>query len=110
MYLTRKRVLDAYCEFRDFVTEDRFYGIMGVSAVLNYARKHEKGPSQPPLVWLKSEESRGGFWGGPPESPQALQDQVRGKTFFNFDDLAFGPTIAAFLQERYPHPSKYEKE
>ena len=37
MYLTRKRVMDAYCEFRDFVTEDRWFGMMGATAILNHA-------------------------------------------------------------------------
>ena len=30
--------------------------------------------------------------------------------FFNFDDEAFGPEIARFLQERFPKRSKYEKK
>ena len=109
MYLTRKRVLEAYREFRNFITEDRFFGIMGVSAILNYALKHEKGASRPPIVCVKSEASRGGFWGRPPLTYEAVLHEAEGKKFFNFDDDAFCPVIARFLQERFPHPSKYEK-
>ncbi len=109
MYFTRKRVLEAYCEFRDFVTEDRWYGMMGITAILNHAIKQEKNyQSKPPLISLKAEESRGGFWGQPPISQEALLGEIEGKSFFNFDDLAFGATIARFLQQRYPHRSKYE--
>ncbi len=109
-YMTRKRVLEAYSDFRDFVTEDRFYGMMGITAVLNHALKRESNDAwRPELISLKAEGSRGGFWGQPPVSEAALLEQVRDKSFLNFDDDAFGPIIAGFLEGRYPHPSKYEK-
>jgi hypothetical protein len=89
-YFTRKRVLDAYCDFRDFITQDRLHGMMGKTAVLNHALKPEKNAAaKPELVPLKAEATRGGFWGQPPASRQALVDELRDKTFFNFDDAAF---------------------
>jgi len=109
VYLTRQRVFDAYAEFRDFATEDRFHGIMGISAVLNYARKHEPSVSRPPLVCVKTEASRGGFWGKPPATYEAVLKELEGKRFLNFDDEAFCPPLAKFLQERFPNPSRYEK-
>jgi hypothetical protein len=110
MYLTRKRVLEAYCDFRDFITEERWYGPMAVTAILNHALKQESNdPSRPELISLKAEGSRGGFWGKPPASNEELLDQVRDRRFFNFDDDAFGPIIVSFLEERYPRRSKFEK-
>ena len=105
MYLTRKRVLEAYCEFHDFVTEDRWFGMMGATAILNHTHKHEKTK----LISIKEEGSRAGFWGRPPASYEAVLDQVRGRTFFNFDDAAFNEHIAGFLRERFPNQSRFEK-
>jgi hypothetical protein len=105
-YMMRKRVLEAYCEFRDFVTEDRWFGMMGATAILNHAHKHEKTK----LISIKDENSRGGFWGKPPLSYEAVLEQVQGKTFFSFDDHAFNDHIARFLRERYPKRSRFERE
>ena len=110
MYLTRKRVLEAYCDFCDFVTENRWYGMMGITAILNHAIKREKNEvSKPELMSLKAEGARGGFWERPPTSYEDVLREVEGKTFFNFDDLAFGPVIARFLKERYPNRFRFEK-
>jgi hypothetical protein len=104
-YLTRKRVMAAYCDFRDFVTEDRFYGLLGLTTILNHAYKVEKMT----LTNLMEEKSRGGFWGKPP-SYEDVTRESEGKTFFNFDDGAFGESIQKFLTERFPIRSRYEKE
>jgi Stealth protein CR2, conserved region 2 len=108
--LTKKRVLDAYLEFRDFVTEDRDYGMMGISAVLNHAIKHETGAARRPLIALQEEKSRGGFWGMQPNSHEAILAEAENKMFFNFNDRAFGPLISCFLQDRFPNRSRFEKE
>jgi hypothetical protein len=105
MYLTRKRVMAAYREFKDFVTEDRFFGMLGQSAILNHAHKMEKVS----LTNLLEEKSRCGFWGKPPSYEEVAQ-QSEGKLYFNFDDPAFGEGIQKFLMERFPNRSRYEKE
>jgi len=111
MYMTKKRVLDAYHQFREYVARERFSGMMGISAVLNHAIKHEYvAGKRPELISLHSEKSKCGFWGKAPASYQALLDETYGKRFFNFDDEAFGDDIARFLQERFPNRSKYEKD
>jgi hypothetical protein len=104
-YLTKKRVLNAYCDLKDFITEDRWYGLLALTATLNHAYKHEHMP----LTNLLEENSRSGFWGEPP-SYEEVVSQSAGKTFFNFDDPAFGEAIRRFLTERFPTRSKYEKE
>ena len=104
-YLTKKRVMDAYCDFKDFVTEDRWYGMLGPTAILNHAFKQEHMN----LINVLEENTRCGFWGTPPAYEEVIQ-QSEGKTYFNFDDLAFGDNIKKFLTERFPTPSRYEKE
>jgi hypothetical protein len=104
MYLTRKRVLDAYCDLKDFITEDRWYGLLGPTSVLNHAYRNEKMP----LVNLLEENTRSGFWGKPPSYEEVVA-QSEGKMFFNFDDLAFDENIRKFLTERFSLPSKFEK-
>jgi hypothetical protein len=104
-FLTRKRVLAAYCDFQDFVTEDRFYGLCGPTAILNHAYKQERMN----LTDLKEENSRCGFWGQPPAYEEVVR-QSEGKLFFNFDDPAFGDGIRKFLMERFPKRSRFERE
>lgn len=103
-YLTRSQVMNAYCDFKDFVTEDRWYGMIGPTAILNHAFRNEAMT----IYNLKAENSRGGFWINPPESYEAVLEETAGKTFFNFDDDAFNNNIRRFLTERFPAPSKYE--
>jgi hypothetical protein len=104
-FLTRKRVLAAYSDFKDFVTEDRFYGMCGPTAILNHAHKQERMN----LTDLKVENSRCGFWGKPPAYEEVAR-QSEGKLFFNFDDPAFGEGIRKFLMERFPKRSRFERE
>ena len=103
-FFTKKRVLEAYCDFRDFVTEDRWYGPLGPTAILNHAYRTE----QMPLVRLADEGRKIGFYGKPP-SYEEVVEQCRGKTFLNFDDDAFGEGLRRYLHERFPDPSPYER-
>lgn len=104
MYLTRKRVMDAYCDLKDFVTEDRWQGFLGPTSILNHAYKYEKMP----LINIHEENTRCGFWGKQPAYEDIIT-QSEGKTFFNFDDLAFGDGVRQFLMKRFPEKSRYEK-
>jgi hypothetical protein len=60
-YFRRRWVFEAYCEFRDFVTQDRWFGMVGITAILNHAYRHQRFD----LVHLETEGSRAGFWGKP---------------------------------------------
>jgi hypothetical protein len=60
-YLQDLSQVKAYGEFRDFVTQDRWYGMLGITAILNHAYRHQRFD----LVHLETEGSRGGFWGKP---------------------------------------------
>jgi len=104
-YMTKKRVMDAYSDFRDFVTEDRWWGMTGPTAILNHAFRH--GGLNMTNILL--DNSRSGFWGKPPATYEEIVKQGEGKTFFNFDDPAFCPAIERYLKELYPNPSKFEK-
>jgi hypothetical protein len=104
-YFRRRWVFKAYCEFRDFVTEDRWYGMLGPTAILNHAYRQHRMP----LVHLETEGSRAGFWGKPPADPQTVVEACRGKAFLNFDDEAFGPVLHRYLAQEFPAPSRYER-
>jgi len=110
VFLTRKRVVEAYRDFHDFVTQDRFFGMLGISAVLNHALKEEAiDAAKPELISIKIEGLRSGFWNQPPLSHEALLREVEGKAFFNFNNQSFSPLIAGFLQDRFPNLSRFEK-
>ena len=103
-YLKRRWVMAAYCDFKDFVTEDRHYGMLGLTAILNHAHRQEALS----LVDLREENSRCGFWGQMPSAAEIAAQSV-GKAFFNFDDAAFGESIKSFLAARFSTPCRYEK-
>jgi hypothetical protein len=102
---TRKRIWNAYCDLADFVTEDRYYGLLCHLAVFNHAVKHE---GLTDFVWLHEEARFAGFYKTPPTLAE-VREKCRGKAFLNFDDPAFGPGLAQFLAEKFPQPSPYEK-
>ena len=119
--MNKKLLWEAYCEFQDLVTEDRFYGLLMHTSIYNFAMKHWglefSDPQSPksggpnalwPLVWLKEEGCHAGFHGTPPTLAE-IRAKAQGKTLMNFDDGAFGPAIQTFLAERFPERSKFEK-
>ena len=78
--------------------------MLGPTAILNHALKHE----QFALTNIHEEGTRLGFWGKSP----AYEEVVRvasGKLFLNFDDEGYGEGICRFLAERFPTQSVYEK-
>lgn len=103
-YYTKKRVFEAWCDFRDFTSQDRWYGMLGPTAILNHALKHE----QFELTRLSDDDSRAGFWGQTADYKDVLS-KATGKQFLNFDDHAFGDGMRRFLSERFPTKSIYEK-
>lgn len=103
-YLRRKWVMEAYCDFKDYVTDDRWYGMLGITAVLNHVVKHRAIE----LTRLGAEGTRAGFWRDEPPYDSVVE-ACEGKLFFNFDDRAFGEGIRQFLSERFPSQSVYEK-
>lgn len=103
-YLRRRWVLNAYCDFKDYTTNDRWFGMLGLTAILNHVVKHENIG----LTHLASEGTRAGFWHRQP-AYEAVVEACRNKVFFNFDDAAYGSGIQRFLSERFPEVSVYEK-
>ncbi len=99
----RKIVFDAFREFRDFVSQDRYFGMASSTAVCNFAvQKHSK-----PFIWLDSENSKVGFYKSSPTKDE-IDSICSGKTFLNFTDKTFGVSMCNFLNERFSIPSKYE--
>ncbi|MFN3152925.1 hypothetical protein [Bremerella sp.] len=103
-YYRRKWPFEAYRDFRDYVTNDRWFGMLGPTAILNHAvARNEVQP-----VSIYEEKSRAGFWGKSPTYEEVVAES-QGKLFFNFDDEAFGVGIKQFLEERFPEPCRYEQ-
>lgn len=103
-YFHKDWVFDAYCDFRDFISNDRWHGMLGPTAILNHAYKHRGFP----LVKLHDEGWHVGWHGRPPALDEIVE-KTRGKRFLNFDDDAFGDDMRRFLAGRFPHPCCYEQ-
>jgi hypothetical protein len=95
--------MDAFLTFRSCVTEDPYAGLMGATAILNHAVRHE-GLSP---VSLQDEQSRLGYWYTPPTFEEVIE-QSTGHTFLNFSERAFGPGLRQFLEWRFPVASRFE--
>jgi hypothetical protein len=121
----KRLIWEAFSTFQDYITEDRFYGLLVHTAVFNYALKQQALPALPPsakplaqsraeplavppMVWIKEEDRYVGFHNKPASRADILA-QTRGKTFLNFDDAAFSGEMRAFLAEQFPEPSKFER-
>lgn len=103
-YFRKRWILDAVRDFRDFITEDRWYGLLGPTGILNHARRHH----QFPVVSLREENSRIGFHGKAP-SLSEVREATKGRAFLGFDDEAFGEGLKTFLAERFAAPCVYEE-
>jgi glucuronoxylan 4-O-methyltransferase len=99
----KRLALEAFLAFREFLSEDRFEGILTPTTLYNYALKHHGLR----FVWLADDKSRVGFYGGSPTIEQIAAD-CQNKSFLNFDDRAFGPAMVEYLDRLFPGPSKYE--
>ena len=102
-YFRKRWVFDAYCDFKDFITNDRWLGMLGPTAILNHAYKGH----QMPLTRL-SEEGWNVGWHKQPPGHADVVEKTRGKRFLNFDDEAFGDGLRQFLAERFPNPCAFE--
>lgn len=104
VYLTRKRVLVAARTFRDFISNDRFFGVLAKTTVLNHAMKTE-GFSP---ISLKDEGLYAGFH-RESAAYDAIVDKCSDKMFLNFDDDAFSEDMRRFLSERFPDRCRFEQ-
>lgn len=102
--LTKQQVLDAYKDFRDFVTEDRFHGPLASTTIINHAYKKERMD----LTRVAKEGRRAAFFIRAPSYEEVVKG-TRGKIFLNHDEGAFGQGLRRFLAERFPNPSSYER-
>jgi hypothetical protein len=104
-YFRKRWVLDAFRDLRDFVTEDRWYGLTGPTAILNHAQSvHGFTP-----VSIRDERSRAGFYGKPPSYKEVVEGSAE-RSFLNFDDSAFGDGLLRFLADRFPEPCRFESD
>lgn len=93
-FMTKTRCMNAYLQLRDSVTEHRWTGLMGATAILNCAKD----------LKLKNFEIMGVY----NKDPGLEWLEAHEKPFFNFDDPAFGLGVKAFLTKKFPESCKYE--
>ena len=102
-HMTKKRVFEAYADLEDFVTEDRFAGMLAHLAILNHAYHQQPFP----LTHLSEE----GLYAGIHDHPAAFEEiclASAGKVYLNFDDICFTDDMRRFLAERFPTPCVFE--
>ena len=104
IYLTKRRVFEAYRDLQDYVTEDRFFGLLGPTGILNHAFKQTPFP----LTRLSEENLTVGFHYKPAVSAEIVA-KTQGKLFLNFDDEAFSDDLRRFLAGRFPESCVYER-
>lgn len=103
-YFRRKWIFEAYRDFKDWVTRDRWLGMLGPTAILNHAMaKHGLDP-----VHLDQQDTRAGFW-HKASSYEQIAEGCAGKKLLNFDDDAFNDDMRRYLLERFPQPCHYEQ-
>lgn len=100
---TKTWVLEAFATFRDFITEDRLYGPLAATAILNHAHKQHDLP----LTFLLEEHRKLGIFDVVPY--EHLETICAGKLFLNFDEKGFSPALDRYLGERFSEPCKYER-
>ncbi|WP_442507470.1 class I SAM-dependent methyltransferase [Novipirellula sp. SH528] len=103
-YYRKHWIQNAFKDFRDFITEDRWYGMLGPTAVLNHAFLHDRMG----LVHRGDEGRYVGFHGEQP-TKEHVESACREKTFLNFDDDAFGPVLIEYLYKLLPDPCPAER-
>ena len=101
-WFKKQWIIDAYSDLKDYVTEDRWFGLTGPTAILNHAIKHSNL-----TVEQLSSSDRAGYYGAQPSFAQVQKDAI-GKKYLSFDDAAFGKGIRQFLISTFPTRSKYE--
>lgn len=101
-YMTKTRVLEAFCAFRDFVTEDYLYGPLAFTSIQNHACKY----GAVKLAFMSPDNPRAGFYA--PSDYNAIRAGCDGKKFLNFDDAGFNDDMRRYLKERFPEPSVFE--
>ncbi|RIK61698.1 MAG: hypothetical protein DCC65_18500 [Planctomycetota bacterium] len=102
-WLTKRHVLAAYRDLRDFVSQDRFYGLLAATAIYNHALQREKFD----LIPRDAEGLYVDFYDRP-FSPKEIAERCAGKTLLNFDDRAFNDALRDHLHERFPAPAPWE--
>jgi hypothetical protein len=96
--------MEAFCEFRDFVTEDVYYGPLAFTAIQNYAAKR----GETDLEFLAETQSRAGFYAH--HDYDAIRKACEGKQYLNFNDKGLNDDMRRYLIERFPLPSVYESD
>ena len=102
-HMTKRRLFQTFKTFQEFISEERYGGMVAPSAILNYAAKHERIP----ITQRDDENLTQGFVVDPPRYDEIVQ-KTAGKKYLFFDEGAFSTGMRRFLAERFPEPCVYE--
>lgn len=102
--MTKQRVFEAYADLEDYVTEDRYAGMLAELGILNHAYRKQSFPQ----TLIQEEGLYVGFHHKAPTYEKIVM-RTRGKLFLNFDDTGFNDDMRRFVAERFPRPCFYEK-
>jgi hypothetical protein len=114
IYLTKRRVLSAYCDLRDLVTEDKWYGLMGASSILNHAVKHDgmvvhsMEEEESSVGWAPSTAGRVKGVRQLPASYDEALAEITGKTFLYLAEGALQDVTRRLLMTWFPERARYE--
>lgn len=103
-YFRKKWIMDAYRDFRSWITDDRWLGMLGQTGILNHALKADA--FEP--VSILDPYVRAGFYGRSFQLAD-IQDECRQRMCMSYDERAFTPAMLTYLHECFPAPCRYEK-
>ncbi len=103
--LRKQQVLAAVHDFRDFMSDDRHFGLLAKTAVLNHAQRSEGFKP----IRIAEEGTYVGFHYRPARINE-IHERCRGRTFLNFDDAAYSVDLREFLNDRFPTRSRFERD
>lgn len=104
-YMRKRWVTDAVREFKDQMTEDRFYGPIGPSTILNHAAKTQRFKPVP----LAAAGGKAAWYGDNAPAYEQVVSAANGRRSMNFDDSSFSVGVRRWLRETFPAPCKFEK-
>lgn len=104
-HMTKRRLFAAWAALRGEMSEERFGGLLGPTAILNHALRNEDF-----AITRRDEENLTvGFTAKPPRYDEIVA-QTQGKRFLYFNEKGFSGDLRQFLAERFPDPCIYEAD
>jgi hypothetical protein len=102
-HTTKRRLFAAFAALRGAMSEERFGGLLGPTAILNRALNRENF-----AITRRDEENLTQGFTSAPARHDELVEKTQGKRFLYFNEKGFSADLRQFLAERFPEPCVYE--